>query len=62
MSAWQPIETAPTDGTFVLITDGDSIEIAHNLGNGWWTSAGLDFDYGKWDEYLTHWMPLPEFP
>lgn len=59
---WQPIDTAPKDGTFVLITDGETIEVARTLGSGWIASDGADFDYGRWDEHLTHWMPLPPAP
>lgn len=56
---WQPIETAPRDGTEVLVWDED----------------GPDFFLGHWDlsfrswlsDYFdeispTHWMPLPPAP
>ena len=63
MSEWQPIETAPKDGTSIL---------------GYWCYEGgfehyiqpIRYLHGKWlhdwdhsDElYPTHWMPLPEPP
>ena len=59
---WQSIETAPKDGTLVLITDGVNTEVAKNFGDDWISSDGLDFGYGNWDSRLTHWMPLPKLP
>lgn len=53
---WQPIETAPRDGTWILV-----------YVNGTVTNAF--FYLGHWDDgdYFsrmepTHWMPLPEPP
>ena len=68
MNEWQPIETAPKDGTWVLV-----------CGNGWdvmMASYSYDGRIGRgyfwgpteWDDYElaeqqpTHWMPLPEPP
>jgi hypothetical protein len=67
MTQWQPIETAPKNGTAVLAT--------------WENTAEFDVlrwiedrqawcvHYGGWgedryrnDETPTHWMPLPESP
>ncbi len=64
MSEWQPIESAPKDGTLVLVLfdDGDVVE-ARNHGDGtdehndWWSVDGLDFDYGE--ETPVAWKPLP---
>jgi hypothetical protein len=69
---WQPIETAPKDGTWILVTGGD-------IGYNWdgdtipavttaqwhyksWQMAW--FDSGCLGEYdnPTHWMPLPQPP
>lgn len=66
---WQPIETAPRDGTRILAwgtlhapgwNDGErpSIEITvYGYGGfaGWYAPA-----MGGWEP--THWMPLPEAP
>jgi len=57
---WQPIETAPKDGTSVLVYDEGIIVISHWIGEsddmlGWW-------DNGIMDPSPTHWMPLPEPP
>jgi len=73
MTEWQPIETAPKDGTDIIVMYIDIatqfVRIAFWLDyewdpsiNGWWT-----YDCGE-DELMapiyapTHWMPLPEPP
>ena len=61
---WQPIKTAPKDGTPILVWDGYNI-----------TSAKWEVDYDWWeicvpsDGYVdsnciepTHWQPLPPPP
>jgi hypothetical protein len=61
-TAWQPIETAPKDGTRILVCQrmvrGEmvfrSVRITH-----WW------FSFGRWNMTRgtpTHWMPLPDPP
>lgn len=61
MSEWQPIETAPRDGTLILLC-----ETPHN-----WIGIGRHVDLPNdklwllengWQVYATHWMPLPELP
>jgi hypothetical protein len=69
---WQPIETAPKDGTDILVCfDCASVLVAHIA---WWCDL-TDGDVGWWsyvrgsvtqemlDGYRapTHWIPLPEF-
>lgn len=63
---WQLIETAPKDGTRVLLVDvSDPSDDA--VCTGWWME-GYWRDYGDigcngQDEYEpTHWMPLPFKP
>ena len=61
MSEWQPIETAPRDGTRVMLID--TFDQWHYIGR-WNADLG---DQGFWEdmsEYAlpTHWMPLPAAP
>ena len=65
MDNWQPIETAPQDGTQVLVSGpsyNDPSYVAYV------TIALFDPEYGEWREGLnaiyapTHWMPLPPSP
>lgn len=61
---WQPIETAPKDGSWVLVCAGRNVWIAQwatpkthadSSISGW--RAGHTYTDG-----VTHWMPLPEPP
>lgn len=69
MSAWRPIGTAPKDGSALLITDGENIEVCEWECNpyledgGRWQGTyydGYGFTYNNGEP--THWMPLPELP
>lgn len=56
MSEWQPIETAPRDGTFILCAhDSGYVNILQFCSDGWWSRNTGYYD----PEYPTHWMPLP---
>jgi len=56
---WQPIETAPRDGMFILLTDGDDMFVAYfNVGYGTWD----DGDHHDDIQGLTHWQRLPAPP
>jgi hypothetical protein len=73
---WQPIETAPKDGTNVLlfglwageihgVHDCPSMEIGYfSDGSDYegfdWVATGGDY-YCTWGK-PTHWMPLPDAP
>lgn len=73
---WQPIETAPKDGTQVIGYNGEKITamayLRHKDDNGYygWCMAGwqfggmlYDFHYAfPRDKQPTHWMPLPSPP
>ena len=59
---WNPIETAPKDGTWLLIyesigvnTKWSACDIAHWSDDQW--ANGGDYPVRP-----THWMPLPESP
>ena len=78
MAQWQPIETAPRDGTPILLTDGRScVHLA------WYQDAYEPYPWFLVDSFdhrtneqgtdtvelnsamevwPTHWMPLPEAP
>ena len=73
---WQPIETAPTDGTYVLLFFPDYIhkvwigyyEISEHFSHGkcvssnkYWSVIGSIFSSAK-ESHPTHWMPLPNAP
>lgn len=60
---WQPIATAPKDGTEVLVTDGTTYAVAswYDAG-GEWRDVG-DIGWGGMEGALpTHWMALPALP
>ena len=67
LSEWQPIETAPKDGTLVLVahpvtmrSDTDQIVRVAWMKDGLWASHP-----SCWlvNEHMpTHWMPLPPAP
>ena len=58
---WQPIETAPKDGTNILAIETETIKIVFwYSGLKEWGSQQDWFDDGKWEP--THWMPLPKPP
>lgn len=70
MNEWQPIETAPKDGSRVLAYQpdgrwqskrtcrGETIELVY------WHQPGNPDSAGFWMPSIrpTHWMPLPEPP
>lgn len=67
MSEWKPIETAPKDGTEILI--GWMARDGRRRGGWickirrWRDDAGWRRDRNHpYDLYPTHWMPLPEPP
>lgn len=69
--SWQPIETAPRDGAWVLITGcgGTSCVLVaawieespdENFHEPGW--LGFWMGYEQWVSAPTHWMPLPSPP
>lgn len=61
-AGWQPIATAPKDGTEILVCNDNGHYypvVAEYLGGGWSHHGGWVEDDGK---YFTHWHPLPKPP
>jgi len=62
---WQPIETAPKDGTNILVFENDNESDAEVMianyygGNGHWS---ISWDDRGIEINPTHWMPLPKPP
>jgi len=60
-SAWQPIETAPRDGTHILL----HTEVFSKVRIGWFYNGGWHWD-GDYQSVVlkppTKWMPLPAPP
>lgn len=69
---WMPIESAPKDGTFILVATSDGTWIARYCGiypSGYrpenpWESMMLNRDHMPryCSSFPTHWMPLPAAP
>lgn len=70
MSEWQPIESAPRDGTWIVLTDGTSVSTGYWGGTCFgggpmaWLVYGHRSDYEEvdLDGTPTHWQPLPAPP
>jgi hypothetical protein len=54
-NSWQPIETAPRDGTDILVWDRGLFNIAY-----WSAEYGRWYNYAALTYYPTYWMPLPD--
>ena len=69
MNTWQPIATAPRDGTVIDVWYWDA-----RITDVFWHKADVGYAYEGWmyynvtdwdrldNECITHWMPLPESP
>lgn len=76
VSQWQPIESAPKDGTVIVCgpawdnaeSHGQFVTIANRHRDTWFSPEIAIFKDGNWEEegcsirQPTHWMPLPEPP
>lgn len=59
MTEWQPIETAPKDGTVIDIWVKGGVG---RLVDVWWDADDRCWVTGAPDADITHWMPQPEAP
>ena len=69
MSKWQPMETAPTDGTDILVYGpwrGEFSQLKHpsHIWTGRYSPSSKCWFISNTVEFVdpTHWMPLPEPP
>lgn len=64
MSAWQPIETAPKDGTTILVYQGSNIRLVKwgGWGGGVWVCANTGGNLTSLDTGVTHWRSVPQPP
>ena len=60
---WQPIETAPKDGTWILVTEetGTWMEVVRWYEDEWCSYPVTIFGF-KDEPPASHWMPLPDPP
>ena len=67
---WRDIESAPKDGTAVLVWSSEDTSVASHDGGGWlalvdgeWVVENVPNTGNQWIEvYPTHWQPLPSPP
>ena len=65
---WQPIETAPRDGRYIIIgttCPGYKGQVFFDWfyeGGEWGDESDIAEDILRQDEFVSHWMPLPEPP
>ncbi len=71
MAEWQPIETAPKDGTRILLyfpvlpkhyDQQSKISVGLSVNRGWWVTALGAGGLYDGETRPTHWTPLPEPP
>jgi hypothetical protein len=59
---WEPIDSAPKDGSSILGYADSSFAVVEWYRGGWWSLSepGAYAEDSEWNP--THWMPLPEPP
>ena len=67
VQGWQPIESAPKDGTAIIVTRPTIFESEDGWhvvrwDDGWWQVHCGKFDNPLRGDDPTHWMPLPASP
>lgn len=62
MSAWQPIETAPQDGAWIMLCSRKMSMSDYPL-VAWWDEGWICARSLELPRFTpTHWMPIPEPP
>jgi len=61
MSGWQPITTAPKDGTVILIFQANSMT-GGKVKLVCWRDDTVPKGWNATEDSPTHWMPLPNPP
>lgn len=66
-AGWQPIETAPKDGSVFDVWVADSDSGGYRVADAYWSVGDHFFRYSYEEMSLygvdiTHWMPIPEGP
>ena len=60
---WEPIETAPKDGTpFIAASQMDAFRAFYDTEQGVWVCEDDGLWFGALPILPTHWMPLPAAP
>jgi hypothetical protein len=59
---WQPIETAPKDGTLILVWRAAVLDRVAHHGIDMWSDKSQAWWSSLPSQQPTHWMPLPEPP
>lgn len=63
MTDWQPIDTAPKDGTPILVWNAGYVAVMCWWERCWEYANGIQRYWPRADEREpTHWMPLPDAP
>lgn len=60
-SGWRPIETAPRDGTAILVFN-DRGHFVAEWNDDWWSVSDGKMERGLRGQEPTHWQPLPAAP
>lgn len=67
---WEPIETAPRDGTAIIVQWKGHENTAEMMNMVWWDEYAkapykwrqMEGDLAMHENAFSHWMPLPEPP
>lgn len=64
LGVWQPIETAPRDGSDILVYGRGNYSVAYWSGKEWRDIGDIGWAgiYGDEGNQPTHWIPLPASP